>query len=146
MEARGSDLARTPERGVGAHLVILDAVLDVDETNDLEGARQLGGPLPDDGQALLVDGLRWDHARRVARVHARLQQQQVRVVRPPTCDFSQLVLFLQPLPHHFCQHHETGSQSVSRCAVMGHASHRLTAAIAVAEPCCATDSLTASCN
>ena len=47
----------------GAYLVILDAVLDVDKADDLQGPSQLGGPLTDHRQALLVDGLGGDHAR-----------------------------------------------------------------------------------
>lgn len=49
----------------GEHLIVLDAVLDVDEADNLERLGQLGGPVADGVQALFRDGLWWDAARRV---------------------------------------------------------------------------------
>lgn len=74
--SKGAGLALGLTASRAAHLVVLHAVLDVDEADDFEILGQLGRPLPDGGQALLRHRLRRDDARRVARVHARLRAQR----------------------------------------------------------------------
>ena len=51
--------------GRSSYLVVLNAVLDVDEAHNFELPGQLGSPVTDDIQTLLRNGLRWNRASRI---------------------------------------------------------------------------------